>query len=404
MIKIRCNILNPTENRDIEFLKDYLIVVDNNKIIDMRPYQDESECCKDILDYSDNVLIPGLIDSHVHLAQWNIRGSYKSDLLEWLNTYTFPEENKLKQSQYAKEVAEDFFDNLIANGTTCAAIYVTSSSNATDIAFQVAKSKGYRALIGKIAMDSNCPDYLQESTDMSLRQSIELCEKWDNVDRLNYVFTPRFAPVCTEKLMKDIGSYASKNDKYIQTHLSENHNEIQLVKSLFPGYDSYTDVYFKNHLLTAKTILGHCIHLDDKEIKLIKDTGTKIAHCPDSNFFLKSGRFPYFKLRDEGLSIGLASDVAGGTQLDMFYHMKMANYMQSKSIEVRELFYLATLGNAKVLSKESQIGSIEIGKEADLVVLNINSNASIDEMLAQLIFVNSNNKIKSIFIGGDKLL
>ncbi len=401
---IKCNILNPGSEKKCEYLKDVIITIDNNIIKEIVSSQEFNSTKIEIIDKSDKVIIPGLIDTHVHLSQWRIRGRYKSDLLDWLNTYTFPEEEKLNNPDYAQNVAQDFFKNLIQVGTTTASIYVTSSQKATNIAFEEADKTMIRALIGKVCMDQNTPPGLIENTDKSFHESVELCQQWDKKGLLNYVFTPRFAPVCSSNLMSKIGKYAQENDKYIQTHLSENHNEIALVKRLFPEAKSYTDVYYRANLLGPKTIMAHVIHLDDKELELMKNSNTKIAHCPDSNFFLKSGRFPYKKLIDNNLTLGLGSDVAGGTSLDMFYQMRMANYMQlDYSIEVEELFYLATLGNAKVLSKDNIIGSIEIGKEADLLVLDINPQQTIQELLSELIFVRGKDAVEEVYISGKKV-
>ncbi len=401
---IRCNILNPVSRTKADFHKDVILTINNEKIDDIQAVTQFDIANKTIIDKRDKVIIPGLIDTHVHLSQWRIRGSYKSDLLDWLNTYTFPEEAKFNDKVYAREVAEDFFKNLIKSGTTCASIYVTVSQEASNIAFEEAEKLNYRALIGKVCMDTNAPDSLIEKTDTSFQESVELCQQWDESELLDYIFTPRFAPVCSQELMTMIGKYAQENDKYIQSHLSENKNEIALVKKLFPQASSYTDVYRRTHILGSKTIMAHTIHLTDAEIDMLKNTETKLAHCPDSNFFLKSGIFPYQKLTDHNLDIGLGSDVAGGTCLDMFYHMKMANYMQvNHSIEVQELFYLATLGSAKVLSKENIIGSIDIGKSADYLVLDLNPQASIEELLSQLIFVEGANAVKEVYIQGKRL-
>lgn len=404
MIYIKCNILNAVSLKKVDYLKNVILTIDADEIRDICPFSDFDSSNKTLLDKSDKLVIPGLIDSHVHLSQWKIRGKYKSDLLEWLECYTFPEEERFSNSEYARLVAGDFFQNLINSGTTTASINVTVSQEATNIAFEEAEKLKYRALIGKVCMDSNSPPGLLENTEKSFSESVELCQQWDNKGLLNYVFTPRFAPVCSRELMQKIGKYAQGNDKYIQTHLSENRNEVALVKELFPEAKSYTDVYFRANLLGPKTIMAHSIHLDDNELELMKNSGTKIAHCPDSNFFLKSGRFPYKKFIDNNLDIGLGSDVAGGTCLDMFYHMKMANYMQlDYSLNVKELFYMATLGNAKVLSKENLIGSLEIGKKADFLVMNINPEQEFEELLSEMIFVKGKEALEEVYVNGEKL-
>ena len=401
---IKCNILNPVSPHKTELLKNVIMTIDEDTISDISPFEKFDSANKIVIDKSDKIILPGLIDAHVHLSQWRIRGSYKSDLLEWLATYTFPEEERFFNLEYARIVTKEFFSNLIAAGTTTATIYVTVSQKATNIAFEQASKLNYRALIGKVCMDRNCPPALLEKTDTSFEQSVELCQQWDNVANLNYVFTPRFAPVCSSALMSKIGNYAQAHNKYIQTHLSENRNEVALVQELFPQADSYTDVYRQCQILGAKTIMGHAIHLTDNEINMLKETDTKLAHCPDSNLFLKSGRFLYKELAAKGLTIGLGSDVAGGTCLDMFYHMKMANYTQTDgSVGVHEAFYLATLGGAATLSKADEIGSITAGKKADFLVVNLDNRDGVEEMLSELIFVKGKEAIEEVYCGGEKL-
>ncbi|OQY36641.1 MAG: hypothetical protein B6226_06225, partial [Candidatus Cloacimonetes bacterium 4572_65] len=235
---IRTNIITPLSKTETLYRKDVVITIKDGLIKSITDSYEFDFTNSTVANKLHLITIPGLIDTHVHLSQWRIRGKYKNDLLEWLNTYTFKEELKSFQSAYAKEVSEDFFANLIKNGTTTALIYVSISKEATDIAFEEADRRGIRALIGKVNMDINSPDYLMEDSTKSLEESIELCEKWDNKRNLNFVFTPRFAPVCSEKLMRGIGDYAQKHSKYIQTHLSENKNEIAMVKEMYPQYKS----------------------------------------------------------------------------------------------------------------------------------------------------------------------
>lgn len=404
MIYIKCNILNPVSEQKTILLQDVVMTIDGDKITDISPFREFDAINKKIINRSDKLILPGLVDTHVHLSQWRIRGSYKGDLLKWLSTFTFPEEKRSFDPEYARAVAKEFFTNLIESGTTTSSIYVTVSQEATNIAFEEASKLGCRAIIGKVCMDRNSPPELLEPTERSFHHSVELCQQWDRIGNLNYAFTPRFAVVCSSELMCKIGKYAQENNNYIQTHLSENRDEIALVKELFPEANSYTDVYQQCQLLGAKTIMGHAIHLTDYEIELLKQTNTKLAHCPDSNFFLKSGKFPYQKMSDSGLTVGLGSDVAGGTCLDMFYHMKMANYTQSDgSIGVLEAFYLATLGGAKTLSKADEIGSIEIGKQADFLVVELNKRGGVEEILSELIFVRGKDSIREVYVAGKRL-
>ena len=407
MITFKSNILQTLNKNEINFQKNIYITIDNEsgKIVSISQNIPKNT---HYLDYSKYLLIPGLIDTHVHLSQYFIRGKQSPSLIDWLNKYVFAEEKKSQNDQYAALVASSFFKDMIKSGTTTASIYTSVFKNSTDIAFKTADKFGVRALIGKVMMDCNCPDFLKEDSGKSFDESVELFEKWNQKTKLlDYVFTPRFAPVCSSKLMKKIGDFSSKNNAFIQTHLSENWDEMNWIKNLFPENESYTDVYFDNGILGEKSILGHAIHLNKREIDLLEKSQSKIAHCPESNFFLKSGKFNWHKISQSGIDFGLASDVGAGTILSMLNSMKMASFRQDLDlIELSEIFYSATLGAAKVLSKENLIGSIEIGKEADLVFVsgfNLEEKTG-EEILSELVYLWNEKQIYSVYVSGNKLL
>ncbi|MCK4311529.1 MAG: amidohydrolase family protein, partial [Candidatus Cloacimonetes bacterium] len=279
MLIIKTNILNPISSDKVEFLPDTFISISNKKIASISKTIEN----QDFTDYSDSVCIPGLIDTHVHLSQYYVRGKHNSNLFDWLDNCTFPEELKSKDPEYARKVAQDFFTALKKAGTTTSVIYTSPFKEACNIAFETAEEMGVRAIIGKTMMDTNSPEYLLEDTETSFLESVELFEKWNKkTELLEYVFSPRFAPVCSSQLMKMIGEFAQKKKAYIQTHLSENQDEIKLVKKLFPKYKNYTEIYEKLGILGPKTLLGHGIHLDNEELEIIKKTKSKIIHCPDS--------------------------------------------------------------------------------------------------------------------------
>ena len=400
---IKTNILSPLSQTEAQLRKNVFITFDKTKIISIS----KETPTRDFSDFSDCVCLPGLIDTHVHLSQFYVCGKHSSNLLEWLQKYIFAAEYKSRDEAFARRIAEDFFTAQINAGTTTSVIYTAPYKRACDLAFEIAADFGVRALIGKTMMDCNSPDFLQEDTKQSLNESFELFEKWNkSTPLLEYVFSPRFAPVCSSDLMKEVGKYAHQNDAFIQTHLSENFDEIEWVKKLFPAFSSYTEVYEKHGILGEKTILGHVIHIDENELEIIKKTGSKIAHCPDSNFFLKSGAFPFEKIKAANIDFALASDVAAGTSLSMFNMMKMCNYRQDDYIvSPAEAFYYATLGGAKVLGKEKIIGSVESGKEADLTFVKI---ADINEkdkesLLSELLYLGTEREIKAVFAAGKKL-
>lgn len=402
---IRTNCLSPVNAHEVLFLPNHYILIENGKISDITPTL-PTEMAREALDATDCLCIPGLIDIHVHLSQWFARGKYKPDLIEWLETYIYKEETRFKDPVYARYVAEQFFQALISSGTTTAVIYVAAFKEACDQAFQVAEEYGYRCLMGKTMMDCNCPDDIREDTEVSMQESVELFEKWNEKSPLlNYVFTPRFAPVCSPKLLRKIGSFAKFHNAYIQSHLSENLNELDWVHRLYPEYKNYTDVYAQTEILGPKTIMAHCIHLQEEEIEQLKRTDTRVAHCPDSNFYLKSGMFPHHKLWKNKIKVGLGSDVGAGTSLNMFYHMKMANFRQKTDVILpSEAFYMATLGGAKAIQKDSLIGSLEVGKAADLTFIEFTGakDKTAEEIVSELVFTGMEKQIRHVYINGSK--
>src|SRR5262245_2000602 len=308
-------IMNPlAPNRVDSYAPGFLVIADEKvdalTRTDPRPALPSAE----FIDLGKKMIVPGFVDTHVHLPQFAIMGIGAGELLEWLNTYTYPEETKFADPEYAAAIAQKFFDALIAQGTTTAAIYSSVHEQATDIAFAAAHARGLRVFIGKTMMDRNSPAALLEETGASIDQSIRLFEKWDGADegRLRYIFTPRFAGSCSMELMTRVGRFAQERGAYVQSHLSENVDEVKLIRNLFPDCPSYAAVYESAGLLSERCIMAHCIHLSPDEIALLSRTRTNVAFCPYSNRNLRSGTMPYAKLRDAGLIISLATDISGG--------------------------------------------------------------------------------------------
>jgi guanine deaminase len=342
---------------------------------------------------------------------------------EWLDNYIFPAEKRFESTEVAREASARFFTDLKANGTTTACVYGTVHKDSTDVAFEEARRSGLRIFMGKVMMDQNSPEFLQEKTADSLETSEELCKKWHRKERgkLNYVFTPRFAPMCSLDLMKQVPKLAMKYDAYIQTHLSEYRGELRVVKALFPNYQNYTHVYESANLLTRKTIMAHCIYLDDDELSMLRKYSTKVVHCPSSNFFLKSGIFNVARITDAGLDVGLGSDVGGGPNLSMLREMCNACYMskvnyilsegKSNSIDSTFAFYLATMGGAKVLGLEHVVGNFSIGKEADFIVVDADKIDPLKnskgrkgkEMLSQLVHRGDDRVVSATYVQGVKV-
>jgi guanine deaminase len=414
-------ILNPLSYTELEDIPDGALTVKEGKIVKYGRSKERTE--SNVVDFGDKVITPGLIDTHVHLPQYDVVAMDSYERSEWLDNYIFPAEKRFESKEVATEASARFFTDLKANGTTTACVYGTVHKDSTDVAFEEARRSGLRIFMGKVMMDQNSPEFLQEKTAESLETSEELCKKWHRKERgkLNYVFTPRFAPMCSLDLMKQVSKLAMKHDAYIQTHLSEYRGELRLVKALFPNYRNYTHVYESANLLTRKTIMAHCIYLDDDEISMLRKYSTKVAHCPSSNFFLKSGIFNAARITDAGLDVGLGSDAGGGPNLSMLREMCNAcytskvNYIlsegKSNSIDSTFAFYLATMGGAKVLGLEHVVGNFSIGKEADFIVVDADKIDPLKnsrgrkgkEMLSQLVHRGDDRVVSATYVQGVKV-
>jgi len=409
---IRGRIINPVSPDKFEEFKDGAVAFSaDGKISYCGVFKKMSG---KVVDRRDLLIIPGLVDCHLHIPQLDLRGRHGLTLLGWLEKYIFPAEKAFANVKIAEEVSRRFFKKLILNGTTTAAVYSSIHAKSTDAAFKVAKESGVRAIIGKVMMDQNSPTALLEETHASLKESEALCAKWHGAEngRLMYAFTPRFAITCTETLLSETGKLAREAGAYIQTHIAETVSENEMVRSAFPDYRDYTDVYEENGCLGPKTILGHAIHLSDSELARLALSKAKLAHCPTSNFFLKSGRFPVELVEEHGIPYGLGTDVGAGTSMSIFTTMRHADYMQPKlAVTPAKAFYLATLGGAKALSLANVTGNLSIGKSADFCVCDIKGidprydmkTMDAIEVLSLLMYRGNSSAVFETFVDGKKL-
>src|SRR5581483_7675895 len=307
------------------------LIIENSRIVEVGDFDDlrRSQRARGLewIDHGAAAIFPGLIDCHTHLPQYPAVARGESELLPWLRENIFPVERDFTGPK-AREQAPQFFHELARHGTTTAMVYSAIYEDSCDVGFEAAKASGLRVILGKVMMDVGSYGTLQprKVVSVSLLESERLCRKWHGAEdgRLEYAFSPRFAVTCSEKLMRGAAEMATRFNAYLQTHLAENKEEIEKVHHLFMGARDYTHVYEKCGLLTPKTVLGHCIHLNSREIAAIAAAQSNIAHCPTSNFFLGSGLMNLDQLMKAGINIGLGSDVAAGPELNMWQVMRAA--------------------------------------------------------------------------------
>lgn len=334
--------------------------------------------------YTDSIIVPGFIDSHVHYPQTEMIAAYGEQLINWLNNYTFIAEQGFASKDHAAEVAEVFIKEQFRNGVTSSTVYCTIFPQSVDALFEEAAKHNMRVMAGKVCMDRNAPPELLDTAQRAYDESKALIQKWHKNGRAEYVITPRFIPTSTPEQMEAVGALAMEfPDTLIQSHVSENVNEVAWVKELCPEAQDYTDAYAKYGLLRDRAIYGHGIHLTERELNVFSETGAAIAHCPTSNFFLGSGCLNVKKLKnaDRPVRIGLATDLGAGTSFSILQTMNeayKAAQMNKAPYSSLHAFYLASRGTAEALRLSDKIGSIEPGMEADLAVINLKSTPIID--------------------------
>lgn len=373
-------IANPTEvghDHAFDYFEDGLLVVTNGHIQalgDAEPLLATLDADIAIEHHPDALIVPGFIDSHIHYPQSDMIASYGVQLLDWLNTYTFPEESKFSDINYASEVAQRFLKELLRNGTTTALVFGTVHKQSVDAFFAAAEQHNLRMICGKVMMDRHAPDELTDTPESSYQDSKALIEAWHEKGRLHYAVTPRFAPTSTPEQLTQAGKLLREFDNlYLHTHLSENIQECQWVQELFPDSKNYLDVYDQHQLLSERSVFAHGIHLCDQEYQRLSETGSAIAFCPTSNLFLGSGLFNLEKAELHKVNIGMGTDVGGGTSFSMLSTLNEAYkviQMQGQNLDPIKSFYLATLGGAKALRLENKVGNLAVGTEADFVILD----------------------------------
>ena len=336
-----------------------------------------------VQDYGKALISAGFVDAHVHYPQTAIIASWGKRLIDWLNQYTFPEETRFADAEYAAEVAGRYFDLTLANGTTSVCSYCTIHPESVDAFFGEAQRRQARVYAGKTCMDRNAPDGLRDDAQSAYDDSKALLEKWHGQDRLSYVITPRFSPTSTPEQLSALGAlWAEHPDCLMQTHLSEQTDEVEWVASLYPGTRDYLDTYEQHGLLGSGGLYGHAIWLTDREKDRLRDVGASLIHCPTSNTFIGSGLFDVAGLKAAGQTVGLATDTGGGSSFSMLRTMAAAyevGQLRGTALHPAQLWWLATQGSARALKADHQIGNLAVGMEADIVVIDLASTPAIEQ-------------------------
>ncbi|WP_137701339.1 guanine deaminase [Marimonas lutisalis] len=366
----------PQDGDAFTYIEDGALLLRDGVIAARGAYLDISrqEPAAEIIDHRPHLLMPGFIDPHLHFPQVQVIASWGEQLLDWLSDYTFPEEMRFSDPEHAARMATAFFDLLTAHGTTTAVAYCSAHKTSAEAFFTEAARRNMCMAGGKVMMDRNAPDGLVDEAQSSHDDSAALIEAWHGKGRLRYAITPRFAITSSPAQLEAAGALAQAHpDCFVQTHLSENKNEIAETLRLFPDAPDYIGVYEMHGLLGPKALLGHCIHLESREIDVLAETGSHPVFCPTSNLFLGSGLFDDAGLRARGIGNAIATDIGGGTSYSMLQTLNEGYkvlQLQRQQMHPYTAFHWITRGNAEVMGMADRIGTLDVGSDADIVVLN----------------------------------
>ena len=424
---LRARLLTPLDDGGTRHESDGLLVVDAaGRITFAGAASERLSEAGGALDLRPWVLLPGMVDLHAHLPQLPNAGlGAGSDLLTWLDRYIFPLERDFDEAA-AERLAPVAWRSFAAAGTTTALVYGAVYEASLDASFRAAEAHGIRLILGKVMMDRGTYDpFIRQADifDQTLRESADLISRWHGRDdgRLRYAVTPRFAISCTAELLRESASLAASTGAYWQTHVSEDRGEIAETARLFPEAIDYVDVYDRAGGLGERTVLAHAVHLSDRELARLVETGTHVAHCPASNLFLASGVMPLGRYLDAGLSVGLGSDVAGGPDLSIFDAMRVSFYAQN-ALRVGGLagepaptpldwIRMGSLDGARALGLDGEIGSLEVGKEADVIAVDPSLVAAVPgetdddpaDLASRLIFRAHPDMVRGAWVRGRRL-
>ncbi|MEG2348946.1 MAG: amidohydrolase family protein [Hungatella sp.] len=418
---LKGNLCYSTEPTMLQIVEQGYLVCEDGKSLGIYPELPEEFAELPLEDYGDQLILPGLVDLHVHAPQYAFRGlGMDLELLDWLNTHTFPEEAKYRDLDYARKAYGIFAEQMKQSATTRACIFATIHNSATKILMDQMEESGLVTMIGKVNMDRNSPEYLVEaSAEQSAADTVTWLEEMaGKYERVMPILTPRFIPSCSDDLMKRLKKIQLQYHLPVQSHLSENPGEISWVQELCPGAEFYGDAYDRFGLFggDCKTVMAHCVYSGEEEQRRMKERGVFVAHCPQSNTNLSSGIAPIRRYLEEGISVGLGSDVAGGSSESIFRAMSDAIQVSKlywrlidqneKPLTVEEAFFLATKGGGAFFGK---VGSFEPGYELDVVVMDDSGirhpqSLSVKERLERLIYLSQECHMKAKYVAGRKVL
>jgi guanine deaminase len=406
-----------TEPGTIMAYDDGVLVVEDGHILALGDPEEMADLTRNInvQHIPDGLIMPGFVDAHVHYPQIDMIASYGKHLLDWLGHYAFPAEIGMKRfPDRAIDTAAFFLDELLRNGTTSALVFATVHAHTVDALFGEALKRNLRLISGKVMMDAHAPDDLMDTAQSSYDDTKALIEKWHGKGRLGYAVTPRFALTSTEEQLALAGRLLSEHPGVLlHTHLCENTDEIARIDELFPGANGYLDVYKRAGLVTQKSVFAHGVHLSDADRATLSGAQSALAHCPTSNLFLGSGLFDLAAAQAADITLGLGTDVGGGTSLGLFATMNEAykvSQLRGHSLSPYDAFYLATLGGARALHIDDYVGNFAPGKEADFVVLDLAATPLIkrrlshantfEQMLFALMILGDDRAVQHTYVAG----
>lgn len=412
----RANILFTKERTHFEVIeRGYVVVDDSGRVVEVTEHLSAEHEGIEVVDYGDRLLIPAMNDLHVHAPQYRNQGiAMDLELLPWLQNYTFPEEMKYCDTKYAERMYRRFVHDMWRFGTMRACLFATIHKESTLLLMNIFKETGMGALVGKVAMNRNCPEGLTETVDDMVQGYEELIKECGEDGLVRPIITPRFVPSCTPEMLRACGELAAKYQLPVQSHLSENKDEIAWVKELEPESTCYGDAYDRYGLFgQTPTVMAHCVWSDGEELELIKRRGVVVAHCPTSNFNVASGMAPIRKFLDEGVKVGLGSDISGGHDLSIFRMMVYAiqvskmHYQQNHNVpflSLSEVFWIATKSAGSFFGR---VGSFEPGYEFDALVIDDSDlnhdNYTLLERLERYIYLGDDRQISHRFCSGREI-